>query len=213
MSQNSFGAASSLRVGDTDYQYFRLAALEETGVRNISRMPFSTRILLENLLRHEDGRRVTAADIDFVARGAAGSGRPKRSASCRRACCCRTSPGSPRWWTWRPCATPWRPWAPTPIAPTRCCRPTWSSTTPCRWTAYGSSDAFQVNALLEFQRNRERYILLRWGQTAFQQLPRGAAGHRHRAPGQPGIPGAGGVPRRTAWLTPIRWWARTPTPP
>ena len=73
MSQNSFGAASSLRVGDTDYQYFRLETLEETGVRNISRMPFSTRILLENLLRHEDGRRVTAADIDFVARGAAGS--------------------------------------------------------------------------------------------------------------------------------------------
>src|ERR1035441_7775506 len=73
MSKNSFGAASRLRAGDADYQYFRLAALEEQGVGNITRLPFSTRILLENLLRQEDGRRVSAADVDYVARGEAGS--------------------------------------------------------------------------------------------------------------------------------------------
>ena len=56
--KNSFGAAASLRVGDRNYQIFRLAKLDEAGVGNVSRLPFSTKILLENLLRHEDGRKV-----------------------------------------------------------------------------------------------------------------------------------------------------------
>ena len=55
MSKNSFGAAAKLRVGNQEYTYYRLAALEENKIGSISRLPFSTRILLENLLRHEDG--------------------------------------------------------------------------------------------------------------------------------------------------------------
>src|SRR3954451_2293228 len=72
MSQNSFGSESTLRVGGIDYRYFRLQTLEEKGIANVSRMPVSHRILLENLLRHEDGRKVKAADIDAVARGVSG---------------------------------------------------------------------------------------------------------------------------------------------
>src|ERR1044071_4486240 len=72
MSKNSFGAAAKLRAGSAEYDYFRLARLEETDVGNISRLPFSTKILLENLLRHEDGRRVSATDVDYVARGVSG---------------------------------------------------------------------------------------------------------------------------------------------
>src|ERR1041384_2643463 len=72
MSQNSFGAAAKLRAGSDAYGYFRLACLEEQGVGNISRLPFSTKILLENLLRCEDGRRVCAGDVDYVARGVSG---------------------------------------------------------------------------------------------------------------------------------------------
>src|SRR5882724_9520751 len=72
MSQNSFGTASTLHVGGTDYRFFRLATLEEKGVANVSRLPFSHRILLENLLRCEDGRKVNAADIDSIARGVSG---------------------------------------------------------------------------------------------------------------------------------------------
>src|SRR6476661_5770808 len=71
-SKNSFGARAALRVRDASYEIFRLARLEESGVGNISRLPFSTKILLENLLRHEDGRRVTATDVDYVARGVTG---------------------------------------------------------------------------------------------------------------------------------------------
>ncbi|HEY4432881.1 MAG TPA: hypothetical protein VGM99_00645, partial [Candidatus Cybelea sp.] len=52
---NSFNALDTLRAGDRSYAYFRLAALEESGLTKLSRLPFSLKILLENLLRCEDG--------------------------------------------------------------------------------------------------------------------------------------------------------------
>ena len=61
--KNSFGAASTLRAGGRAYQIYRLDSLG-----NLSRIPFSIRVLLENLLRHEDGHSVTAADIEAVAK-------------------------------------------------------------------------------------------------------------------------------------------------
>ena len=73
MAKNSFGAAAKLRVGDAQYEYFRLAVLEEKGVGPVSHLPFSIKILLENLLRFEDGRRVSAADVDYVAHGGSSS--------------------------------------------------------------------------------------------------------------------------------------------
>ena len=69
MSQNSFGAASTLRVGDATYRIYQIQALETAGVAKVSRMPVSHRILLENLLRYEDGRKVKADDIRSVAQG------------------------------------------------------------------------------------------------------------------------------------------------
>ena len=57
---------------------------------------------------------------------------------------------------------------------------------------FGAAGAFAANVDLEFERNRERYEFLRWGQKALQQLPRRAAGHRHRPPGEPRVPGQGG---------------------
>src|ERR1041384_200103 len=72
MPSNTFDARSSLRVGSVDYEIYRLPKLEESGVGHISKLPFSTRILLENLLRLEDGTKATAADIDYVARGVGG---------------------------------------------------------------------------------------------------------------------------------------------
>ena len=63
---DSFRSAATLTSGKTTVSLFRLKALESSGV-NLSRLPFSLRILLENLLRHEDGRTVTADDIKFLA--------------------------------------------------------------------------------------------------------------------------------------------------
>src|SRR5258708_31589365 len=69
---NPFGAAQSLRSGSSAYRIFRLDALEKRGLSQVARLPVSIKILLENLLRHEDGQRVTAADIQGVASGKAG---------------------------------------------------------------------------------------------------------------------------------------------
>src|ERR1035438_2519861 len=69
MSKNSFGASAKLRAGSSEYEYYRLARLEEKGVGHIGRLPFSIKILLENLLRNEDGRRVSARDVEAVAGG------------------------------------------------------------------------------------------------------------------------------------------------
>src|ERR1700735_4598863 len=69
MPKNSFGAAAKLRSGAADYEIFRLARLEESGVGAGCPPPLSTKILLENLLRNEDGKRVSADDVSYVARG------------------------------------------------------------------------------------------------------------------------------------------------
>src|SRR5262249_60570567 len=68
MSQvNSFGSQSQLKAGNRTYEIFRLDALEKKGIK-LSRLPYSLRILLENLLRQEDGKSVTADDIEFLAK-------------------------------------------------------------------------------------------------------------------------------------------------
>jgi len=64
---NSFGASSELRVGDRTYDIFRLDVLERAGVANVGRLPYSIRILLENLLRYEDGFSVTKDDVVALA--------------------------------------------------------------------------------------------------------------------------------------------------
>jgi aconitate hydratase len=65
---NSFGTRTPLAVGGRTYQMFSLPALERAGFPEIARLPFSLKILLENLLRHEDGRFVKAADVEALAR-------------------------------------------------------------------------------------------------------------------------------------------------
>ena len=62
---NSFNARATLKVGTKDYQYFSLKALD--GQFKLSRLPYSYKILLENLLRHEDGVNTTRADIEALA--------------------------------------------------------------------------------------------------------------------------------------------------
>src|SRR5277367_6494702 len=62
---NSFGASSALRAGGQEYRIFSLHALERVG--NLARIPYSIKILLENLLRFEDGRTVKTTDIEYLA--------------------------------------------------------------------------------------------------------------------------------------------------
>ena len=169
MSNNTFNAAAKLRVGSAEYDYFRLAALEESGVGNVSRLPFSTKILLENLLRQEDGKRVTANDVSYVARGVGGPNNKEISFMPARVLL--------QDFTGVPCVVDLAamrdalsamgadPAKANPLMPADLV-----IDHSVQVDAFGSKDAFSINALLEFQRNRERYMLLRWGQTAFSNF-------------------------------------------
>src|SRR3990172_11900986 len=73
--KDSFGARSTIDVGGRSFAIFRLDALEKAGVADVSRLPFSLKVLLENLLRREDGSAVTAEDVTALASWKPGAGR------------------------------------------------------------------------------------------------------------------------------------------
>jgi aconitate hydratase len=168
MAKNSFGAAAKLRIDGAEYHYFRLAELVRQGVGNVGHLPFSIRILLENLLRNEDGKRVSSQDVAAVA-GGAGAGVKEISFMPARVLL--------QDFTGVPCvvdlaamrdalaAMGGDPSRANPLLPADLV-----IDHSVQVDYFGGVDAFDLNAALEFQRNRERYILLRWGQTAFRNF-------------------------------------------
>src|SRR5581483_5731110 len=165
---NSFRAASSLNVAGTQYRYFSLEALEKRGL-NISRIPYSIKILLENLLRTENGATVKAADIEYVAQWKIGASAKEINFSPARVLL--------QDFTGVPCVVDLAamrdalrdmhsdPKRANPLIPADLV-----IDHSVQVDEFGTSDAFSVNALLEFQRNQERYAFLRWGQKAFQDF-------------------------------------------
>ena len=169
-SKNSFGAAATLRVNDREYQIFRLDALEKASLKaDISRLPYSIKVLLENLLRFEDGRTVKPDDIKYVADWDAKKApqeiqfRPARILL--------------QDFTGVPCVVDLaamrdalkrlgaNPELANPLIPADLV-----IDHSVQVDAFGSNGAFQENALLEFSRNQERYAFLRWGQKAFSNF-------------------------------------------
>src|SRR5215469_1321856 len=167
MPNNSFGAAAKLRVGSTEYEYFRLQKLEEKSAGTVSRLPFSTKILLENLLRHEDGRRVTADDIQFVAGGKGGD---KEINFIPARVLLQDFTGVPAVVDLAAMRDALRDLGADPKRANPLLPADLVIDHSVQVDHFGSPDSFQLNALLEFQRNKERYVLLRWGQTAFQNF-------------------------------------------
>src|SRR5476651_1982353 len=169
MSKNSFGAAVKLRAGNAEYEYYSLARLERQGVGNVARLPFSTKILLENLLRHEDGRRVSTSDVAYVAGGAMGVEAKEISFMPARVLL--------QDFTGVPCVVDLAAMRDALAAmgadPNRA-NPLMPADLVIDHSVqvdhFGAKDSFDLNALLEFQRNRERYMLLRWAQTAFRNF-------------------------------------------
>ncbi|MDQ2712331.1 MAG: aconitate hydratase AcnA [Acidobacteriota bacterium] len=166
-SKNTFGAAATLRVNDDEFQIFRLNVLEKaaTGVK-LSRIPYSIKVLLENLLRFEDDRTVKASDIEYVAKWD-----PKTAAQEIQFRPARTLLQD---FTGVPCVVDLaamrdalkklgaNPELANPLIPADLV-----IDHSVQVDAYGSDKAFAQNAFLEFSRNQERYAFLRWGQKAF----------------------------------------------
>jgi aconitate hydratase len=168
-SNDTFGAASALRVGNSSYQIFRLDTLERKNVGHVSRLPFSTKILLENLLRNEDGKKVLAGDIEYVVRGVGGPNHKEISFMPARVLL--------QDFTGVPCVVDlaaMRDALAAMGADARRANPLLPVDLVIDHSVqvdqYARPDAFEINTLIEFERNRERYILLRWGQKAFQDF-------------------------------------------
>ena len=164
---DSFGARSALAVGGKDYEIYRLDAVKEG---HVDRLPYSLKILLENLLRHEDGRDVTRADIlalanwdptaapsteisftparvvlqDFTGVPAVVDLAAMRDAVVKLG-------GS---------AKDINPLSPAELVIDHS----------VQIDHYGAANALDLNTKIEFQRNMERYSFLKWGQSAFDNF-------------------------------------------
>lgn len=165
-SKDSFGAAGTLSVNGRDYQVFRLKSLEKISGVKSDAIPYSIRVLLENLLRFEDDRTVKASDIEYVAKWDPKS-KPQEIQF-------RPARILLQDFTGVPCVVDLaamrdalkklgaNPELANPLIPADLV-----IDHSVQVDAFGSAQAFQQNAILEFARNQERYAFLRWGQKAF----------------------------------------------
>ncbi|WP_158793294.1 aconitate hydratase [Granulicella sp. L60] len=166
---DSFKSQSSLTSGSKSYRLFRLKALEETGV-DLARLPFSLRILLENLLRHEDGRTVTAEDIQFLACWDPNAEPSREIAYMPARVLMQDFTGVPAIVDLAAMRDAMRvlggdPEKINPLQPAELV-----IDHSVQVDEFGTTRAYDLNAALEFQRNRERYAFLKWGQTAFHNF-------------------------------------------
>jgi aconitate hydratase len=172
-SKNTFGTRSKLQVGNDSFEIYKLSALEREGIGKVSQLPFSLKVLLENLLRHEDGRFVFDADVRALATwdpsSAQGASEKEISfmparvllqdftgvpavvdlAAMREAM--RQLGGDPK---------KINPLLPAELVIDHS----------VQVDKFGVAGAFSFNADLEMQRNIERYAFLRWGQKGFQNF-------------------------------------------
>ena len=169
MSSNSFGARATFKVGNKEYELYRLDALDKQGI-STRHLPFSLRILLENLLRTEDGRNVTKEEIRALAAWNKNSRPEKEIAFTPSRVLLQDFTGVPAVVDLAAMRDAMKrlggdPKLINPLQPAELV-----IDHSVQVDEFGSSKAFDVNALLEFQRNNERYAFLRWGQTGFRNL-------------------------------------------
>jgi aconitate hydratase len=166
---NSFNSAAELKSGNGSYQYFSLPALAERGF-DISRLPYSLKILLENLLRHEDGRTVTAADIEFLARWDAAA-EPSREIQYMPArVLMQDFTGVPAIVDLAAMRDAMKQLGgdPNRINPLQPAELVIDHSV--QVDEFGTSHSYDANTMLEFARNGERYAFLKWGQSAFRNF-------------------------------------------
>ena len=170
-SLDSFKCKRTLTAGGKTYTYFSLPDAEKNGLAGISRLPYSMKVLLENLLRHEDGRTVTKADIQAMADWLGAKGKSEKEIGFRPARVLMqdftgvpavvdlaamrdgmtTLGGDPR---------KINPLVPVDLVIDHS----------VIIDEFGTAKAFARNVELEYERNGERYNFLKWGQGAFQNF-------------------------------------------
>ncbi|MFL5326553.1 MAG: aconitate hydratase AcnA, partial [Microvirga sp.] len=168
---DSFKSCTSLSVGDKSYTMYSLLDAEKNGLPDVSRLPFAMKVLLENLLRYEDGRTVTKADIEAVAAWIDNKGTAEKEIAFRPARvlmqdftgvpavvdlaamrdAMKNLGGDPR---------KINPLVPVDLVIDHS----------VIVDEFGTPQAFAKNVEIEYRRNAERYRFLKWGQTAFNNF-------------------------------------------
>jgi len=166
---NSFDSRATLTSGNHSYTIFRLPALSAKGF-DLSRLPFSLKILLENLLRREDGVNVTAGDICFLATWKADAEPSREIAYMPARVLMQDFTGVPAVVDLGAMRDAIKtlggdPERVNPLVPAELV-----IDHSVQVDEFGAAGALAANTLLEFQRNRERYAFLKWGQTAFRNF-------------------------------------------
>ncbi len=169
MSSDTFGVRRTLQSGNgAAVDFFSLPALQEAAFPGVERLPYALKILLENMLRREDGESVTASDIEALARWTPGTG--KEIAFMPARVLLQDFTGVPavvdlaamRDGIAHLGGDPARV---NPLQPAELV-----IDHSVQVDHFATADAFDLNARLEFSRNRERYAFLKWGQDAFDNF-------------------------------------------
>ncbi len=170
-SLDSFNCRKTLKVGDAEYTYFSLAEAEKNGLGGISALPFSMKVLLENLLRNEDGRSVTKDDIQAVAEWLNDKGKAGKEIAYRPArVLMQDFTGVPAVVDLAAMRDAMQqlggdPQKINPLVPVDLV-----IDHSVIVDEFGTEQAFARNVELEYQRNGERYRFLKWGQQAFDNF-------------------------------------------
>jgi len=167
---DSFKAKKTLKVGAKTYTYYNLKAAEKNGLTGISRLPYSMKVLLENLLRHEDGRTVTKDDIQAVADWLIAKKSDREIAFRPARVLMQDFTGVPAvvdLAAMRDAMTALggNPEKINPLTPVDLV-----IDHSVMVDHFGTKDSFKKNVAREFERNGERYSFLRWGQSAFDNF-------------------------------------------
>ncbi|MGB2695715.1 MAG: aconitate hydratase AcnA [Dehalococcoidia bacterium] len=167
MPADSFASRGALRVGDATYEVHRLDALQRAGVGHVERLPFSLKILLENLLRREDGVAVTEDDIHALASWSPDTLAEREISFMPARVLLQDFTGVPAVVDLAAMRDAMRELGgdPSRINPLQPADLVIDHSVQVDY--FGSSEAFALNAGLEMERNKERYGLLRWAQQAF----------------------------------------------
>ena len=170
-SLDSFNAKRTLSVGDKTYTYYSLSAAAENGLGDVSRLPASLKVLLENLLRHEDGKSVTKADIEAMAAWLTDKGSAQHEIAYRPARVLMQDftgvPAVVDLAAMRDAAeklgasaSAINPQVPVDLVIDHSVMVDF----------FAGPDSFKKNVEKEYERNGERYEFLRWGQSAFENF-------------------------------------------
>ncbi|HXJ17726.1 MAG TPA: aconitate hydratase AcnA [Candidatus Polarisedimenticolia bacterium] len=170
VSKDSFSSRATLRVGSESFEIYRLEALAKAGVGNVARLPFSLKVLLENLLRHEDGRFVHADDIRALASWEPSSTAQKEVSFMPARVLLQDFTGVPAVVDLAAMRDAIRKLGGdakkiNPLLPAELV-----IDHSVQVDKFGTPDAFAFNADIEMKRNIERYAFLRWGQKGFQNF-------------------------------------------